>query len=486
VAVAPLRELPASVQPLPAAHLSSPKAQAGGEGRGRPEDTAPAVIPAAAAPAFAAAAPAPAFAAPAAPHAAGRGDAPPALSGAKLLAAKLAARAAAGVEQPAVAAASAAPGGRRLAKVGVWGAAKPAAAGMAAAAVSASVAPPAVAAPAAAVASAPANPFLAKRPAFLAAVAAPPLVLAPPPPAKRPRAAVAAAAAGSSSKSSGSDSGIEDGGAGARAVRARVGAAGLPPTSSQPAGGSQRRSGRFGAVVGTPQVALSGAVGARRTQLLAALRALDVRCSTAEKGEWEEGTTHVLIAGRLARGEKTLAALAVGAAIVLDTLADDSAAAGRWLGGDSGAEARYAVDGGEAIAAGAPAHWRSRAAAAGGAFAGISAAVLGRETAYGAASAASLRRILAAGGANVLVTTAQARAALRAGELQLVLLPTAADPAGREFLAAAAAAGGPAVALPGFLVDWLAAPSGPLDAHTLAWGGGGLQQRAAARGSVPE
>jgi len=485
-AAAPLRELPASVQPLPAARLSSPKGRTGGEGGMRPENAAPAFVAAPAALAFAAApaAPAftaaPAFAAAAPPHDLGGEEALPALSGAKRLAAKLAARATAGVAQPAAPAAPAAPGGRRLAKVGVWGAVKPAPAGVAPAAAPATVALQAVAAPAVAVAAAPANPFLAKRPAFLAAAAPP--APAPPPPSKRPRAAAAAAA--SSSDGSSSDSGSDGGGQEARAVRARVnGAAGLPPPSSQPASGSQRRSGRFGAAC-TPQVALSGAVGARRTQLMAALRALDVRCGTAEKGEWEEGTTHVLVAGRLARGEKTLAALAAGALIASDTLVDASSAAGRWLGGDSGAEARHAVDGGEAIAAGAPAHWRSRAAATGsGAFAGIGAAVLGKESAYGAASAASLRRILTAGGASVLVTTAQARAALRAGELQLVLLPSATDPAGKEFLAAAAA-GGPAVALPGFVVSWLAAPADPLAAHILAWGG--LQPRAAARGSVIE
>ena len=159
-----------------------------------------------------------------------------------------------------------------------------------------------------------------------------------------------------------------------------------------------------------PFFAVGGLHSADAAAAVASLRRLGV---TAEGGAaahaWRTGTTHVL-EPTLRRSLKTLAAMAAGAWVLDARYAADSAAAGRLL-----PEGRYELvaDSGGRISRRAPAHWRRRAAAdgGGGAFAGLTAAVLPGVAPKGAhPNKEDLEAVLSAGGATLVDASAAATA----------------------------------------------------------------------------
>ena len=209
-----------------------------------------------------------------------------------------------------------------------------------------------------------------------------------------------------------------------------------------------------------PFFAVGGLHSADAAAAVASLRRLGV---TAEGGAaahaWRTGTTHVL-EPTLRRSLKTLAAMAAGAWVLDARYAADSAAAGRLL-----PEGRYelvAAAGGR-VARRAPAHWRRRASAdgGGGAFAGLTAAVLPAVAPKGAhPNKEDLEAVLAAGGA----TLVDASAAATAGADFVVAPPTAGARDGRT--AALRRARVPLVTA-AFVVEWVAHPSGDLSEYVL-------------------
>lgn len=224
-----------------------------------------------------------------------------------------------------------------------------------------------------------------------------------------------------------------------------------------------------------PFFAVGGLHSAEAAAAVASLRRLG---ASAEGGpaaaRWRSRTTHVL-EPRLRRSARTLAALAAGAWLLDSGYAAACAAAGRLL---PEAPHELVTDPSGRVARRAPAHWRRRAASTGGgAFAGLTVAVLPGLAPDGAGpDKDDVERMLTAGGATVV----PAATAVDRGADFVVAPPDAAAGDGRTGALRRAKA---LLVSPAFVVTWLAQPMADLAPHVLFGGGvaGGLAVRVAAR-----
>lgn len=172
-----------------------------------------------------------------------------------------------------------------------------------------------------------------------------------------------------------------------------------------------------------------------------------------------------------------------GAFLASTKLISDSAARGTVLL-DAAPYEFSACSGGNAIAAGAPAHWRRRAAAlGGGAFRGLTAIVCGR---LEAPSAEALVRIIEAGGGTAVRRAAAPyhRGVQCESGTAVVAIISAHLPADDAGVRGLLAAGVPCVASL-YILEWLSNPGADLAAYRLhGEAGASLMAHEEARGAL--
>ena len=185
-------------------------------------------------------------------------------------------------------------------------------------------------------------------------------------------------------------------------------------------------------------------------------RHLGLRLERTREHQWRPHITHI-VTSQVRRCEKILAGLAAGVWILGSTWLEESHSEGQVLPEDRFEAVEPA---GDLFGPGALAHWRRRRAERGeGAFAGLRVGLHGKfRGGPKRPSAATLRSILQAGGAEVVSANAS-------GALDFVVVPeevTKPPPA----IKALAEAGVPIVA-GGYITDWVAFPGTLLEGHFL-------------------
>ena len=185
-------------------------------------------------------------------------------------------------------------------------------------------------------------------------------------------------------------------------------------------------------------------------------RHLGLRLERTREHQWRPHITHI-VTSQVRRCEKILAGMAAGVWILGSTWLEESHSKGEVLPEDRFEAVEPA---GDLFAPGALAHWRRRRAERGeGAFAGLRVGLHGKfRGGPKRPSAATLRNILQAGGAEVVPANAP-------GALDFVVVPEEAAKA-PPAVKALAEAGAPIVA-GGYVTDWVAFPSTPLEGHFL-------------------
>jgi hypothetical protein len=235
---------------------------------------------------------------------------------------------------------------------------------------------------------------------------------------------------------------------------------------ARPASGARPRT-----AAPRPVFAVCGLHTADANAAVSALRRLGATAAGgAGAHRWRTGTTHVL-EPELRRSARTLAGLASGAWLLDARYAAECAAAGRLLP-EAPFELVTCPTG--RVARRAPAHWRRRAAATGGgAFAGLTAAVLPLPAP--GPTKDDVEAILTAGGALLV----DAAAAAREGADFVVAPPNAAARDGRT---AALRRGRVPLVTSAYGVEWLAQPTRELGEYVLFGREVGERLAAAAKG----
>ena len=185
-------------------------------------------------------------------------------------------------------------------------------------------------------------------------------------------------------------------------------------------------------------------------------RHLGLRLERTREHQWRPHITHI-VTSQVRRCEKILAGMAAGVWVLGSPWLEESHSKGKVLP-EAGFEAVEPA--GDLFGPGALAHWRRRRAERGeGAFAGLRVGLHGKfRGAPKRPSAATLRNILQAGGAEVVPAS-------NPGALDFVVVPE--EPAKAPAAVKALAEAGTPVVAGGYVTDWVAFPDAPLEGHFL-------------------
>ena len=185
-------------------------------------------------------------------------------------------------------------------------------------------------------------------------------------------------------------------------------------------------------------------------------RHLGLRLERTREHQWRPHITHI-VTSQVRRCEKILAGMAAGVWVLGSPWLEESHSKGEVLP-EAGFEAVEPA--GDLFGPGALAHWRQRRAERGeGAFAGLRVGLHGKfRGAPKRPSAATLRNILQAGGAEVVPAS-------NPGALDFVVVPE--EPAKAPAAVKALAEAGTPVVAGGYVTDWVAFPDAPLEDHFL-------------------